>query len=324
MIPPEGAVRRILLVKLRAIGDAVLTLPSLDALHSGFKRAEITVLCPPASLQVYVGDQRCHAVWAYDRESLGGLSRQAAFFGRLRRERFDLVVCLHASFRTALIARLSGAPWRSVRNHSGPDWFSNLRASEPKEAKNIIERDFDALRACGLSPRGLMPRLFLPEAARVAAARRLKALRLKQRPLILFTGAGKPEKRWPLERFLALGRLLKGLKRSPVFLNAPGEPDLDARARAVGGRADQVADLKELGALCALAGAAVGNDSGPRHVAAASGARTLTLFGPEGLREWQPYPRKKGHWALQSPTLRVEDLAPEEVFSQVKAWLGGR
>lgn len=321
MKPPLGAVRRILLVKLRAIGDAVLTLPSLEALHAGFKGAEITVLCPPASVAVYAGDPRCRAVWAYDRAELGGPFSQAAFFGRLRRERFDLAVCLHASLRTALIARLCGAPWRSVRNHSGPDWFSNLRASEPKEPKNIIERDFDALRACGLRPRALMPRMFIPPAARAAAARRMQAWGLRKRPLLLFTGAGKPEKRWPLENFFALGRMLPALKRSPVFLNAPGEGSLDARARGLGGRADQVSDLKELGALCALAGAAVGNDSGPRHVAAACGARTLTLFGPEGLREWQPYPRKAGHWALQAPGLKPEGIGVDEAFAQVKAWL---
>ena len=106
-------------------------------------------------------------------------------------------------------------------------------------------------------------------------------------------------------------------------MGAPGEQPLDALARSVGGRADQVADLKELGALCALAGAVVGNDSGPRHVAAACGARTFTLFGPEGLREWQPYRREDGHWALQAPTRRIEDLPLGDVESALKSWLGG-
>jgi ADP-heptose:LPS heptosyltransferase len=76
-----------------------------------------------------------------------------------------------------------------------------------------------------------------------------------------------------------------------------------------------------LGALCALAGAAIGNDSGPRHIAAASGARTLTLFGPEGLREWQPYRREDGHWALQAPGGAVEGIDVGLAARTAGAWL---
>jgi ADP-heptose:LPS heptosyltransferase len=322
--PLPGEPSRILLVKLRAIGDAVLTLPSLEALHRGFPRARITVLCPPAAAGIFLGDGRCAAVHTYDRAALAGPRSQAAFFGALRAGGFDLAVCLHASFRTALIALLSGARWRSVRNHSGPDWFSNLRAREPKEPKSVIQRDFDALRACGLDPKDERPRLQLGAKAKAAAARRFKAWKPRGRSVVLFTGAGKPEKRWPLASFLKLGRKLKGIGCCPLLLSAPGEPRLDAEAKALGGRAGQVADLKELGALCALAGRAIGNDSGPRHIAAASGARTLTLFGPEGLREWQPYRREDGHWALQAPSGRVEDLGLDRVFGEAQAWLKTR
>jgi len=319
----RAAVRSILLVKLRAIGDAVLTLPSLEALHQGFKGAQITVLCPPAAAPVYAQDPRTAEVLGYERGELGGLVGQAAFFRQLQRRRFDLAVCLHASFRTALIARLCGAPWRSVRNHSGPDWFSNLPSAERKEPKSIVQRDFDALRACGLKPVETAPRMAVPAAARANASRRLKLWKTRHKPLLLFTGAGKPEKRWPLERFLELAARLKDLKRTPVLLAGPGDPLMDREAQAVGGRADRVADLKELGALCALAGAVVGNDSGPRHVAAACGARTLTLFGPESLREWQPYREQDGHWALQSESKRVADLEVSQVFAAARRLIGG-
>jgi ADP-heptose:LPS heptosyltransferase len=323
MRPLEG-VRRILLVKLRAIGDAVLTLPSVEALHRGFPGARITVVCPPASVAIYAPDPRIAEVLAYDKARLRGVAGQAAWWSGLQGRRFDLAVCLHASFRTALMGWGSGAERRSIRNHSGPDWFSTLKASEPKEPKSIIQRDFDALRACGLAPADERPRLFLPAAARAAAARRLKAWTLAGRPVLLFPGAGKPEKRWPLERFLGLARRLRRAGRAPVLLGGPGEPSLAQAAAAAGAGWDQVADLKELGALTALAGWAIGNDSGPRHIAAASGARTLTLFGPETLREWHPYQRRDGHWAVQPESGDLGSLGVDEVMAQASAWLKGK
>jgi ADP-heptose:LPS heptosyltransferase len=321
MKPAPGSVRGILLVKLRAIGDAVLTLPSLEALRRGFPRAAIHVVCPPAAAAVYAQDPRVASLHPYDRARLASPAAHWGYWAELRRLDADLAVCLHASFRSALLGRVSGAAWRSVRNHSGPDWFCNLPAAEPKEPKSIIQRDFDALRACGLAPKDERPRMFIPASAKAAAGRRWKAWGLRGPALLVFPGAGKQEKRWPLENFLALARAMKPLRRKAVFLTGPGEPGLAKEAKAAGALWDRVDDLKELGALCAQAGAALGNDSGPRHIAAASGARTLTLFGPETLREWHPYRRKDGHWALQPERGRVEDLTVETVLREMRKWL---
>ena len=317
----RSAVQRILLVKLRAIGDAVLTLPSLHGLHEGFLGAEITVLAPPAAAPVYQEDARCAEVLVYDRKALRNMGAHADFYAGLQARRFDLAVCLHASFRTALLGWMSGAPWRSVRNHSGPDWFCNLKAHELKEPKSIIQRDFDALRALGLSPQDEKPSMAIPPRAVAEAADLWRAWKLKGQVVLVFPGAGKPEKQWPLEGFLALAKALKRSGLQPLFLTAPGEAGLQAQATAVGAKWASVADLKVLGALAKRAGAAIGNDSGPRHIAAASGARTLTLFGPEALREWQPYKHSDGHWAVQAASGQVADLAAADVIRSAKEWL---
>jgi len=318
---PGPQPQRVLLAKVRAIGDSVLTLPSLNALKDAWPRAGITVLCPPASAEIFRGDPRCEGVLTYDRAALRPAAAQAAFLWRIRRSRFDVAVCLHASFRTALVALASGAPRRVVRNHSGPDYFSRPKSGEAKVPKNIIQRDFDALRALGLDPRDESPRMVLRAEDRAAALERWKAWRIRGKAVLLFPGAGKAEKRWPLERFAALGRALKAAGRTPVFLSGPGEEGADGAAKACGGRADRTASLRELGALCALAGAAIGNDSGPRHIAAACGARTLTLFGPEGLEEWHPYRERDGHRALQAPSGKVVDLETGKVAREARAWL---
>jgi ADP-heptose:LPS heptosyltransferase len=317
----RDSVRAILLVKLRAIGDAVLTLPSLEALHRGFPGARISVLCPPAAREVYSEDPRVRELLPYDKAWFHSLKHHARHAQGLQERHFDLAVCLHASLRSALLGWLSGARWRSIRNHSGPDWFSNLKASEPKEAKSIIQRDFDALRALGLAPQDERPRMAVAVWATAEALGLWTAWRLPAKGVLaIFPGAGKPEKRWPLEHWLALAKALKRKGKTPLLLTAPGEQGLAAEAKAVGGRWASVDSLQVLGALCRRSGHALGCDSGPRHIAAAVGAKTLTLFGPETLREWHPYQDRDGHRAVQASSGRMRDLGVETVLKEAERW----
>jgi ADP-heptose:LPS heptosyltransferase len=308
--------RHILLVKLRAIGDTVLTLPSLEALRKGYPSARLSLLVPGHSLELFEADSRVDEVIAYRRADLGGLAWKAniGFYRDLQARGFDLAVCLHASFRSALIGWMSGAEERVIRNHSGPDWFSTLRAAEPKEPKSIIQRDFDAIRALGLRPVNEKPQLMLSQRFRAEAVAMAKGAGLRQgKSLLIFPLAGKPEKEWPLERFTALKAALEKKGVTTAWVLPPGAEGPSGALRAP--------HLLTLAALCEFAGRAIGNDSGPRHIAAASGAKTLTLFGPEELREWHPYREADGHWALKSPGPDIKSLEFETVREAAWRWL---
>jgi ADP-heptose:LPS heptosyltransferase len=317
MIP---APRKILLIKLRGIGDAVLATPCLEALHQAWPQARLTLMVSAPAASLFRVDPRVAEVIPYQAAWFRGLRHHAAVFAGLQRRGFDLALCLHASFRTALLGWMSGAPWRSVRNHSGHDWFCNLPAAEPKEPKSVIQRDFDALRALGLRPEGEATRLYLEPWAKAEAAQKWRALRLPQKGVVLLSPtASKPERRWPMPRWQALARALQAAKKKPLWL-APYEPlelpaDL-ARGAAILGPCP----LPVQAACLAKASAVVANDSGPSHLAAACKVPTFTLFGgPETLREWQPYGAP--HQALQAPSLRINDLAAEQVIPAVLAWL---
>ena len=317
MIP---APRSILLIKLRGIGDAVLATPCLEALHRAWPQARISLMVSAPAAPLFRADPRVAEVIPYQASWVRGLRHQAATFAGLQRRGFDLAICLHASFRTALMGWMSGAPLRSVRNHSGRDWFCNLPARERKEPKSIIQRDFDALRALGLAPSGEATRLYLEPWAKAEAASLWRGLGLPRRGAVLLSPtASKPERRWPSERWQALARALRAAGRRLAWL-APYEPlslpaDLAKGAAIIG-----PLPLPVQAACLAQAGAVVANDSGPRHLAAACGTPTFTLFGgPETLREWQPY--GPPHQALQAQSLRIEDLAAEQAIPAVLAWL---
>jgi ADP-heptose:LPS heptosyltransferase len=308
--------KNIVLVKLRAIGDTVLTLPSLAALRRGYPGARLTLLVPGHSLQLFEADPRVDEVIAYRKAELGPFAWKAnlGFYRELQSRHFDLAVCLHSSFRSALLGWMSGAEARSVRNHSGPDWFGNIRSSEPKEPKSIIQRDFDALRALGLSPKDERPKLVLSrESRREAAAIARKAGLRRGKSVLLFPHAGKAEKEWPLERYTALKSLIERKGRKAVWVVAPGAQGPAGSLRA--------SHLLTLGALCEFSGSVIGNDSGPRHIAAASGARTLTLFGPEELREWHPYRHADGHWALKGAGGLMGSISVSQAQETVMKWL---
>ncbi len=310
-------VKNILVVKLRAMGDTLLSLPSLRALKQGFPGARLAALVPDAAVEVVSGDPDVDEVIPYRRAWFNSLDHHLAVYRGLQDREFDLAVCLHASFRTALIGWMSGARWRSVRNHSGPDWFCNLPSREKKEPKSVIQRDFDALRALGLDPRDDRPRMALAPWAEARAGAFWRSARLGRRVLALLPGAGKPEKRWPRERFARLARSLSRRGWQVLWIEEPGA----SGGAPAGVRAASFASLQELGAVLKRAGRVLGNDSGPRHLAAACGARTFTLFGPESLREWHPYRREEGHWALKADSGRMRDLDEAGVGREVGEWL---
>jgi ADP-heptose:LPS heptosyltransferase len=277
------------------------------------------VLVPGHSAEIFQHDPTVDETIVYPRQSLRRWSDHVDFFELLQRRHYDLAVCLHASFRTALLGWMTAAPWRSVRNHSGRDWFCNLPAREKKEAKSIIQRDFDALRALGLEPKKEeeIPRLALAPQSLKVAADFFKAKRLGKKVVALLPSAGKIEKQWPRESFARLAAGIKKAGYRPLPLLAPGEEPgpLAAFSPAVFG------GLQDLAAVLGRCRGAVGNDSGPRHIAAAAGTATFTLFGPEGRAEWQPYSPSQGHASAQAPSGRVGDIQVEPLLGEVKAWL---
>jgi ADP-heptose:LPS heptosyltransferase len=311
----------ILLVKLRGIGDSVLSLPSVEALSRLYPGRPLDVLVPPASAPVFSQDKRVRAVKVYDKARLTwrGYARLVA---GLRSQGYGLAFCPHASFRTALLGRLSGAGVRSVRNHSGIDWFNNLPCDAVKEPKSVVEREFDGLRSLGWQGPPPPARLALGPAGKAwARAWWTRQPGLRGGLLLLAPGGSVASRRWPAERFAALAAGLIKARRRVGWVVAPGEPLAPPAGLKGRLRLAEPPDVQALGALAGMAGALLGNNSGPRHVAAASGARTFTLFADDLPREWHPYGAAQGHAYLRPPSGDLKDLGVEAVLKGALAWL---
>ncbi len=135
--------------------------------------------------------------------------------------------------------------------------------------------------------------------------------------LAVHPGSGSARKNWPAESF---AKLVQRLSRGRPWLLVEGPADL-APAAALTALPNCVRaatlPLRVLAAVLARSGAFVGNDSGVAHLAAATGAPTLVLFGPTDPSTWRPL--GKNVRVLQSSTGRMEDLDPALVIAAAQA-----
>jgi len=232
---------------------------------------------------------------------LGGI-RSAA--DKLRAENFDAIIIPHRSFRSALIACLSGIPTRIgfsssagrvFLTHTVP--FSWLLHDAERNLSLLNALVPDALAAQKLS-------MTASEPASAAITRRLEAAGAANAVLVgVHPGSVWFTKRWPAERFAALIKKLSASGARAVLVGGKGDRQLCADVIAASGT-DAInwageTSLPELMAIMPRLKLFITNDSGPMHIATAFGVPTLALFGPT-TKELGFFPYGKGHRVLQA------------------------
>lgn len=305
---PEGA--RVLVIRLRSLGDTLLLTPALHALKQWRPDLRISVLLYERFAAILEGNPDVEEVIALD---TGGptapldLARMAA---HLNERRFAAVFNLHGGTLSALLTLASGAPHRLglarhrfgfVYTGQAPDPRTFLR----KQRLHTVEVQVAIFQWAGL-PAGSAPPLqvFPQPEARAAAAKKLEHCGVSRgRPYaVIHPVANFFTKEWPFERYAALAEWLEekqGL--APVFVTGPGESaKLDAveRASSQPVRRLEALAIPELVALIEGAALFIGNDSGPAHIAAALRRPLVVLFGSSDAVAWGP-------WAPGGEKLRV-------------------
>lgn len=305
---PQGA--RVLIIRLRSLGDTVLATPSLRALHDWRPDLRLSILLYPRFAPILEGNPNLEEVLELDAEGAGAPLRIARMVSALRQRRFAACFNLHGGTLSALLTRLSGAPHRvGFRNFRFPWAYTHcvvLRDVFGHDRLHSVENQIALFYAAGL-PRKEIPAL---EVFPQAAARDAVAQKLAQRGLpaaapyaVFHPIANFFTKEWPFERYAALARTLEqehGL--ALVFIAGEGEgAKLDAVARAHGKALIRLEGLPllELVALLERAALFVGNDSGPAHIAAALNRPLVVLFGSSNSTVWRPW--RASHEIVQNP-----------------------
>ncbi len=311
-----GEIRRILAVKVDHIGDFVAALPALARLRRRFPEARITVLAARASLSLLSlapeVDEAIEFNFFHARSSLGQQELEegelAALHARLAPYCFDLAVDLRMQGDTRHLLRHTGARLLAGHDDGRFPWLDVALAWEGDEAgvpkrAHVTDRLLQLVEAvalaCEAPPPAAAP--VVPALARAALAS-LPAMAgapegfLASRLACIHPGAGSDMKRWPAAHYAALIDLLveeQGMR--VVLIGGPEEAD-DAAAvlEHVGARAAvhslvgavRLGDLPAVLRACSLY---VGNDSGPKHLAATLGVPTLGVHSSNiDAAEWAP------------------------------------
>ncbi|MBU6375922.1 MAG: glycosyltransferase family 9 protein [Bdellovibrionales bacterium] len=301
---------RLLLTKIRALGDTVLLTAHLDEVRRRFPEALITVIVPERWKAVLADHPAVHEVWGVDLKKIRSAAGFFSLWQRIRKMRFDAAICLHASPTIAWLIRLAGISRRAIHFHGHQDQnrFSTVEITGKGQLFPAIVRDalcFEAL--FGQWPRDLVPRVV------VNSKTLSRALPEKGPVLAICPAASRPTKSWTIEGFAEVAqRWLETRNGSIVLIGSDLERTtlnsvygaLVKKLPGLQGRVSIAADLtlEELMALLAKVDLFLGNDSGPKHLAVALGRPTITLFGPEDPFEWHPYSRKS-HPYLFVPNL---------------------
>jgi heptosyltransferase III len=278
----EGLPResRVAVVRLRSLGDCVLTTPALQIL----KRAR-----PDLRVAVVV-ENRFRAVFEGNPDVESILPPQ---LGALRGWRPRLCLNLHGGTRSAWMTALSGARLRAGFGHFRHGAAYNVRIPRAQEILGVTRKVHTAEHLASAmfylgAPVGEIPRARLAAAGSRDEERDQGVARGRGRPphfAVLHPVAATLEKSWPAEGFLKVARHLRQSGLDPVFIGGPGD-DLSAFAefRTLGGA--PLSDIKNL-----LAGASlfIGNDSGPAHMAAAFGLPVVVVFGASDPEIWGPW-----------------------------------
>jgi len=320
--------RRILLIKLSAVGDVVHTIPVLNKLRRRYPSARIDWLITPAIADLIRHHPAVSNVVLFTREDWArpwrsaALGRVAKLAAELRRARYDLIVDMHGQFRTAFFTLAAGAPvrigfdrprpevwhasertfpldaykhaWKGAREAS---WIAYThRIAVPTLDVHAVDRYLTVGPMLGLDdgPADFSFPVPADATARVDALLSANGVAPGDRVLLCAPGTNWETKHWSAERFAEVARHFLGRGWRMVLIGAQRERGVCARvAAAAPGTIDLcgATSLTELAALVRRSSGAITNDSGPMHMAVALDRPVVSVFGPTDALWIGPYRR---------------------------------
>jgi ADP-heptose:LPS heptosyltransferase len=298
----NSSISRVLLVRLREIGDVVFTTPALRALRLNLPDAHLTYVVEPAAAPVILHNPCLDEVIVASRgRGVRGFAGDLALGRRLRSGRYDLAIDFHGGPRASLLTWLSGATERIGYEIAARSWMYTIRVPRPRELRprHSVQNQWDLLAPLGIAPpdRSSFPVEMAAESA-AAASVEVRLARAgvgaADQLIVVHVSAGNPFRRWPFEHFVALVAALAAADPARRIIVTSGPSEGDAAERVIAGARQRLGEsggpdrvvsceefsLAELRALFDRAALYIGGDSGPLHIASTSRVPIVGLYGP--------------------------------------------
>jgi heptosyltransferase-3 len=275
---PPGS--RIAVIRLRSLGDCVLTTPALALLKRHRPDLKLSVIVEPRFAEIFTNNPDIDET----RDTM---------------TRADLVLNLHGGTRSMILTALSRAKLRAGFAHHRYSFVYNHKIPTAQEILGVSRRVHTAEHLASAMFWLGVPQQEIPRAKLFASPP------ARQPYAVIHPFAARPDKTWPAGRFLEIAL---HLNLDPIFLAGPTD-DLKPFENFQTSR-ESLTTTKNL-----IAGASlfIGNDSGPAHIAAAFGIPVVVLFGPSDPVIWSP-------WRTESQVLApLQTITPDQVLAAVES-----
>ncbi len=333
--PDLSRVKKVLVVKLRHLGDVLLTTPVFSSLKNALPDAQIDAFVYEGAAPMLEGHPAVSKILTYNSKWKKGfffrLKKEISLIRQIRKEGYDLVVNLTEGDRGVLIAWLSGAKIRVGFSPKGK-LQKKLVTHVVKHCpglRHTVERNLDALRCIGIFPEESMRELFFQIGKTT-----------QKTPFILIH----PTSRWrfkclPVPKMRELIKELLRIGKRVILTSGPDPIEVsmveaiacDLNVEVFAGKTT----LKELGALIHACEVLICVDSVPFHIASALKSPVIAIFGPTSDVTWGPWRNPKARVVSQNFSCRpcyqdgcggskysdcLQTLSVERILSELKVF----
>lgn len=295
--PDWDNVRRVLVIRLRSIGDAVLATPALKALRRSLPNARIDFLLEDWVAPLFEGFEEADNIISIGTDSA---SRWRTALS-LRQNRYDVVFNLHGGSTSSFLALATGARHRIGYPYYRYAFMQNLRLRAAEDFwgapnRHSAEQQLALAGFVGIDVDGsLWPQLPLNDRAAKSLESKFEAAigaPLPQSFALIHPAAAFATKQWAAEKF---ARVAEYLAERGIEIVAAASAAETAVLRALADAANvpiaafDNLTLPEIAVLASRAKIFIGNDSGIAHIAAAVKTPSVVIFGSSNRNHWRPW-----------------------------------
>lgn len=303
----------VMIVGLNWLGDSIMAMPAIQAYRRAFPEKRLVMLTKPKLAGLWPMHTAIDETWICP-ENLSGIRRSSA---QARARRFSSAYILPQSFRSAIVPFLAGIPARIGQSgHCRRFMLTKIISRTPDMAR--FHQQYEYMDVLGVAAHNNeLPTLRI-QSHSVEMARALLG-QTKEFLIGLIPGAARgASKRWPADHFASLGRTISRKYDCTILIfGSDADRNLCEFIRGqIGENALNLAgqtSLPDFAALLALCKTVIGNDSGGVHLAAATGAAVVAIFGITDPAKTKPLGSKV--IVLQDSPLRSRDVSRNSVLA---------
>ncbi len=297
---PNQIFNRILITRLKYIGDIILTTPLIKNIRLNYPNAYIAYLGDKKGVSLLDGNPHLDEIISFD-FSKEIIYQQMELFYKLHSKKFDLAIDLYSNPRSALLTYATGAKVRIGYDKPGRNWAYTDKVKDDGKLKSAIDHHNQVLKVLDIEPKNYETEIFLSDSEKKEAERYLNWQGVKfEKPLVaIHPGATWKNKILPKEKFAELIDLIGAKLGAEIILSlGPNDEELKnyilqntfAKVHAL-----RVLPVRQLAAVLSFCKIFISNDCGPMHIGPAISLKTIGIFGPEPPEVWFPYNESNGH-----------------------------